>query len=459
MTTINIAKTKVIPHSKSRELVLGDLGKFRNDTLSFLQEIALNDSSIVETRMAHFKVVFLSSPAYAQQVLQRRSRKYIRDKRFRNVVQSWVGVNLFTSELPEWLRLRRMMQPAFHRRQIAQFGEMIVRETGAHLARMTENPDVSIEIESSMMDLSMQIIGRALFNVDMSQGEQKMREAFGVASRHVIYRALNPLSAPLWVPTRQNRVFEAAVNTLCGRIREIIEQRQHQETPEHDFLDMLLAAHDEENGSCLSMEQLINEIQGIVFAGHETTGQTLAWAWYLLSQHPEVLTRLRSELKNTLNGRPPTIDDLPQLPYTLQILQETMRLYPVAWSYSREALDDDEIDGYPIPKGRKIVINTYGIQRNPDYWIDPNKFDPDRFSPEGIMGQEKFAFLPFSAGPRRCIGEQFFYLEARLILATIAQKYDLRLLPNQEIKPVANFILQAAEGIHMMPKAYSEMVK
>lgn len=214
---------------------------------------------------------------------------------------------------------------------------------------------------------------------------------------------------------------------------------------------MLLAtlAEEKEGQITLSRAELLGELAGIVFAGHETTATTLTWLFGMLAQHPDVEAKLHEELDRVLRGRIPTFADLPHLTYTRMVIDETMRLYPAAWTLTRHALNADTIGGYQIPAGGNVLINIFTLHRHPTYWDNPEQFDPERFSPERAANRHKFAFMPFGGGPRKCIGEPFALAEAQLVTATIAQRYRLRLMPGQNTDPFALFILQTRHGLQM----------
>jgi cytochrome P450 len=208
----------------------------------------------------------------------------------------------------------------------------------------------------------------------------------------------------------------------------------------------MMLARDSNTGESMSDEQLRNQIMTLMLAGYETTASALTWTWYLLSQHPQAAERLRSEAKRVLEGRAPTYGDIENLPYTRQVLNESMRLFPPAWILGRRALGEDEIGGYYVAPGTTIAICIYTLHRHPDFWERPDDFDPDRFAPEPSAARHKFAFIPFGAGPRQCIGNTFGLMEASLIIAHIAQHYELRLAPGAQVTPEPVFVLRSPHG-------------
>lgn len=284
-----------------------------------------------------------------------------------------------------------------------------------------------------------------MFNVDMEKGEHAdLHHAFTFIGDHIVARAFNFLHPPLWVPVMGNPEFNRSVKRVAALIRGIVAERVAMGNPPGDLLDMLLAARDEEDNQ-LSEEQLLDEMMGIVFAGHETTALTLSWASYLLATHPEIQAALQQEVDTVLGGRAVTTDDLSRLPLNRAVLMETMRLYPAAWLTTREAIGADVIDGYELPAKGLVLINIYGLHHSPDYWEQPETFNPNRFM--GEASYPKGAYLPFGAGPRKCIGEPLAMMEGQLILATLMQKATFMPDHHRTVVPFPQFTLRSKDGV------------
>ena len=232
-------------------------------------------------------------------------------------------------------------------------------------------------------------------------------------------------------------------------VYDIIVERRRAPEDRGDLLSMFMLAEDEDTGERMNDTQLRDEVMTIVLAGHETTANALTWTWYLLTQHPDVEAKLARELAEVLGGRVPTMRDLPQLPYTHMVIQESLRLYPPAYVFHRSAIAEDTIGGYPIPPGQVVSISPYVVHRHPSFWENPETFDPERFTPERVAGRHRFAFIPFAAGPRQCIGATFAMTEAQLVLATVAQRYRVRLVPDATVKPYTAITLRPLHGIQV----------
>jgi cytochrome P450 len=262
-------------------------------------------------------------------------------------------------------------------------------------------------------------------------------------------RINSAFQVPSWIPTRRNLREKRALAQLDALIQELIRARRASEQDAEDLLSILLMAVDEESGARMSDRQLRDEMMTLFLAGHETTANALTWTWYLLSKHAEVEARLLEELQRVLAGRPPTVADLPHLPYTEMVVREALRLYPPAPGFTREPIEDVRIGGYDVPKGSLVAVITYALHRDPRFFDDPEKFDPERFAPGWEERIPRYAYLPFGGGPRVCIGNAFAMTEARLILATVAQRYELSLEPNQEVVPVQLVTVRPKNGIRM----------
>jgi cytochrome P450 len=342
------------------------------------------------------------------------------------------------------------MQPAFHRKRISAYGTIMTDATTKLLERWQSyaQQDSSLDVAEEMMSLTLQIVGKTLFSLDLSDETNTIGAAVTTLLKllgNYVYAPFPPLS----IPTSRNRRLLAANRSLEQVIYRIIAERRQQSTDTGDLLSMLLLARDEETGQGMNDRQIRDELMTMLLAGHETTANTLAWTWYLLSQHPEVEQRLYTEVDEVLGGALPTVEHLSDLKYTNMVLEEALRLYPPACILSRKAIADDELCGYPIPANSMVLVSPYAIHHHPSYWPDPERFDPERFTPEHIAERPHYAYFPFSSGPRMCIGSSFAMMEAQLILATIVQRYRLCLVPGHPVEPQMLVTLRPKYGLKM----------
>jgi len=292
-----------------------------------------------------------------------------------------------------------------------------------------------VDIAREMAALTLTVTTRSLFGVNLGDEVREVGE--------IINRAAKFLEKP-----SNPRLIES-VQELHALVERIIRQRKQDFKDGGDLLSSLIQARDPKTGSEMNDEQLRNQILTLLLAGYETTASALAWTWYLLSQNLWALERLRHEVSSVLKGRSPRYADLEKLPYTRMVLNEGMRMYPPAWTLGRRALGEDEIGGYFVPANTVIAICIYTLHRHRGFWEDPDAFDPERFTPERTAGRHKFAYVPFGAGPRQCIGNSFGVMEASLVIACVAQRFELHLLPDIEVRPQALFVLRPNRDLMM----------
>jgi cytochrome P450 len=423
--------------------------EFRRNTLRTFVDLWRAHGDLVCFRGLWTSFMLIDSH-HIEYVLQTNSRNYRKGKNYEEVKAS-TGNGLFVSEGDVWLRQRRLAQPAFHRQRIASFARIMTDSVEAMLERWQPLAErgVSVKVDEEMLRLTLGIVGKALFSRDLSDEADTMSQSFEVIRKHTTNRIMSVVKFPASFPTLQNRRFRQAVAN-AGRIVYglIAERRRGQGNPD-DLLSLLMAARDEETGEGLSDKELRDQAITIIGAGYETTTQALAWTWYLLAKHPEIENRLRAEVSDVLGGRTPAFEDLPKLKYTLMVFQEAMRLYPPLWMMSRAAINADEIGGYRVPAGSEILLLPYITHRHPKYWENPEEFFPEHFSPEKQAARPRFAYFPFGGGSRQCIGNNFALMEAQLIIATVAQKYRLRLADERKIEPETSVTLRPSRSLKM----------
>ncbi len=420
--------------------------KFRRDALGTFSEIArLGD-------VVKFKGLWtsylLTEPAHIEHVLQTNSRNYNKGRVYKELIPS-TGEGLFVTDGDVWRRQRRFAQPAFHKDRIASFARIMTDSTEAMLERWRAKENEPLEIGGEMLQLTLGIVGKALFSRDISYGADAVNNAFDVIREHTMRRLTSFFKLPQSLPFPRNIRFRKAVAEADKLFYDVIEHRRNEKSDHDDLLEMLMAARDEETDSAMSDKELRDQALTIIGAGYETTTQALAWTWYLLSQHPEAEAKLHAELSSVLNGRTPTFEDVPNLQYTLMVFQEAMRLYPPAWMLARTAIDDDEIGGHTIPGKSEVLLLTAYTHRHPKYWPNPDDFNPENFSLENVAARPRFTYFPFGGGPRQCIGNNFAQMEAQLIIATVAQRYRLRLADGQTVEPEPSVTLRPRNGIGM----------
>jgi cytochrome P450 len=426
---------------------------FRRDPLGFLTRVAHTCGDIAYFKLGPQHVYLLSHPDYIKDVLVTNDRKF-KKGRILERAKRVVGEGLLTSEGGFHTRQRRLMQPAFHHRRIGEYGQAMV-EAAVRCQERWQHGETR-DIHAEMMNLALVIVGRTLFGTDMERASPAVSEAMN-AFMDVFSFVLLPFSDLLErLPLPQVRRVDAARRRLDEIIYRIIaERRASLALGSHtsDLLSLLLRAQDDEGGTgSMSDQQVRDECVTLVLAGHETTANALTWTWYLLSQHPEVEARLHQEIDSALQGRLPTASDLPRLRFAEYVFAESMRLYPPAWGLARKALEPHTIAGYHIPRGGVVLMNQYVTHRDPRWFPDPEKFDPQRWA-AAPPSHPRFAYFPFGGGPRQCIGEGFAWMEGVLLLTTLAQRWRLRLSPGQRIGLRPVLTLRPRYGMRMLLEA------
>jgi cytochrome P450 len=433
------------PPSPPPRFLIGNLPLFDPDPLAIYTRWAREFGDIFYYRAGWMDVYFLNHPSLIEQVLVSQSQNFAKDKVIQN--SRWfLGEGLLTSEGSGWLRQRRLSQPAFHRERMASYGQTMAAYTEDMLATWQDG-EVR-DIHQEMMQLTMRIVAKVLFSVEVKADTERVAGALNILMRHtsggrmILPPALRHIPVPAMIRVKR------AVRELDEIVDRIIRQRRASGEDTGDLLSMLMAARDED-GSGMTDRQLRDEILTFLLAGHETTAVSLSWTWYLLSQHPEAEQKLREELSQVLGGRAPRLEDLPRLPYTDKVVKESMRLYPPAWSLARTVTKEVELGGYRLPVGANVVMSQWILHRDPRFFEQPEQFNPDRWTAEAAQRLPRFAYFPFGGGPRLCIGASFAMMEANLLLAAIAQRFQLRLAPGHSVAALPSITLRPRYGMRM----------
>ncbi|HVH71884.1 MAG TPA: cytochrome P450 [Candidatus Dormibacteraeota bacterium] len=399
---------------------------------------------IVGIRVVNFRNIFINHPDLIEEVLVGHPRRYVKGRVLR-ANRHVFGEGLLTSEGALWLRQRRLAQPAFHRARIASYAKTMVEYT----ERMLEGWSAGDEYDAhqEMTRLTLQIVAKTLFDADVAGDAQDVGKSLelllelGANFRRTLF-------VPHWVPTPANLRIKREIAFIESILYRIIAERRASGRDTGDLLSMLLHAQDED-GSRMTDKQLRDETITLFLAGHETTASSLSWTWWLLAQNPRAEAKLHAELDQVLLGRAPSLDDLPRLPYTANVITESMRLYPPAWGLARVAVEDHELRGFLVRKGMGVAMAQWVVHRDTRWYSAPEEFRPERWEDDFIKRIPRFAYFPFGGGPRQCIGNSFAVMEATLILATVAQRYRLRLVSNHPVVPLASITLRPRHGVRV----------
>ncbi len=453
-TAASVLKTARTPSGPRGNLLLGVLPTVRKDALAFLRQTYRDHGDVSRYRLGPLTSYLIVHPEGVRQVLQENVKNYTKDHVSYGMARWIVGNGLVTSQGSFWLRQRRLAQPAFHRQRVAAMGQSMVRATGEMLEHWeARSPSGEpFDIAEEMMRLTLRIVCDALFGTQVEARSQEISRAFNLISEQFVTRFRTFRVLPPVLPTRYDREFRSAVKTLHTAVADIITERRRRNEDLGDLLSMFMLARDEETGEQMDDTQLRDEVCTMLLAGHETTATTLSWVWAVLEHHPEVEARLHAEVEAVLGGRLPTADDVPRLNYTRMVVEETMRLYPPIYIFSRKVKEEDVIGGYRIAAGTSVDLSPWLTHRHPDFWEEPEAFRPERFSPEQVAKRPRFAYFPFSGGPRQCIGNSFALMEAQLILATVVQRFQLRSGNSAMPMPDPLITLRPKGGLPMRPR-------
>ncbi len=421
---------------------------FTRDPLEFLMNVASSYGDIAHFSFGSQSFFVLNHPDYIKDVLVTHNGSFMKGRGLQRA-KRLLGEGLLTSENPLHRRQRRLAQPAFHKSRIASYGSLMVDYAVRHQRERWQDGQ-TLDVWQEMMRLTLAIVGKTLFDTDTEREAEEVREAVS-ATLVSFTRLMMPFAELLdRLPLPSTRRFSQARARLDAIIYRMIDERRKSGADRGDLLSMLIIAQDDEgDGGAMTDEQLRDEAMTIFLAGHDTTANALTWTWYLLSQHPEVETRLHEEVDAVLAGRPPAIEDIPRLRYTEMVLAESMRLYPPAWVMGRRALEDYEVGGYRVPAGSIVLMSQYVVHRDERYFPDPPRFDPERWTPEAKEARPQFSYFPFGGGPRRCIGDGFAWMEGILVIATLAQSWRMMLAPGHPVELQPLVTLRPKHGMRM----------
>lgn len=430
--------------------LLGHLGAFRKQPLEMLTAWWRRHGDAIRFRLGRRTLYLFSHPDLAEEVLVKQSDRFVKvyDPQRPTGLALVLGNGLVTSSGEVWKRHRRIIQPIFHRSRMAAMADRMAQVGEQRLAAWEHHAGRTIDIAAEMMQLALEVISQTMFSTSMTQHTDRISHALQVSIKHAFDSFSNPLFLPLWVPTARNREFHSVMQFMDGLMYGLLAERRHSRAQHDDLLDLLLQARDEETGEGLSDQELRDETLTILAAGHETTANALAWTWYLLATHPEARARFHEEIDRVLRGRTPSADDLQLLPYTRAVFDESLRLYPPAPAVQRKAATRTTIGGVSLPEGAFVLVGTYNLHRHPAFWSNPEQFLPERWLNGERLGS-RYAYMPFGAGARTCVGLHFASVEGPLLLALIGRRYDLQ-LAQEKVEPCLMVTLRPKGGIRMM---------
>ncbi len=450
----------VFPPGPKARPIFGNLLEFARNQPLYLQKMQRIYGEMATMHIGKAPVVLLFRPEYVRYLLTENPRNFTSIQSRDGNLRETLGEGLLTIEGDAHRQQRRMVQPAFHRKRVEGYAEDMVRYTQEMLT--TWHAGEELDMARAMQALTLRIVGKSLFNIEQPEVINELGTHFTqmIESRMSILERLFGLKLNLPFTGYGKRM--AAKRHIDSFIYQLIAERRATGNDSGDVLSMLLAAQESEEDKAssahLSDSQVRNHVMTFVAAGHETTANALTWTFYLLAQQPEVCAKLIAELQSVLAGRAPTIHDIANLPYTEWILNESMRLYPPAWTIGRRAIHDFELNGYTFPAGTTFMMSQWVIQRMPELWGDAENFRPERWNPEGGEQPPQWSYFPFGGGPRICIGMPFAQMEAKLLLATILQSYTPRMVPGFQVELLPLVTLRPKHGMRMIIETTQKLV-
>jgi cytochrome P450 len=425
-----------------------DLALFRRNALRFMQRVA-SFGDVTRFRLGGHEFYLVSHPDYVRDVLVTNSKRFVGLR----AMSRFMGNGLLTSEGDFHRRQRRLIQPAFHHTRIERYGETMVAFTDRAGSRWRDGETRDIHLE--MTELTLAIAGKTLLDVDI-EGQEAERVWSSLKTLLESVGEGNSVASLTGGAPTETESFRQSIEVMDKFLYEMIQRRRQSGEVGDDILSMLLVAQDQEgDGSGMTDQQVRDEAITLLTAGHETTANALTWTWYLISQNPGVEERMHAELRSALGDRLPTTQDIPRLTYVEQVFSEGMRAIPPIPIQGRRAVQDHELGGYRIPAGATVLLGQHVVHHDPRWWPNPEVFDPDRWMPEERAKRPKFSYFPFGGGHRLCIGESFAWMEGVLILATLGQRWRMRLSPGHRISPRTRISQRPLHGMPMELSARS----
>lgn len=415
--------------------VWGSTVDFQTNQLGFCTGLREKYGHVARFSVAFHEWVQISDPEAVHEILVKRPDLFLKPKVNKQIFGEFLGKGVLSADGAAWKQQHKLLLPAFHKRRIDAYGEVMAEFTDQMIAGWKEGQ--RIDFCHEMTELTLGIVAKTLFDAEVRGAQaETVREAMKVINQVLVDHIELPIPVPKWWPSKKNRRKQRAIADIDRIVQGIIDERRRTGEDHGDLLSMLIQAEDEV-GNKMTDTQVRDESMTLFFAGHETTAHALTWCWYLLGSHPEVVAKMQAEVAAACADRLPTLEDLPQLGYIDQVFKEAMRILPSVWTFMREPAEDVVIGGYLVPKGAYVFISPYVMHNNPEYFPEPDVFRPERFTKEFEHSLPKAAYVPFSMGPRVCIGKNFALMEARLILATLIQRgVEPRIVPGYE--PIKN---------------------
>ncbi|GAA0379058.1 cytochrome P450 [Acrocarpospora corrugata] len=442
-------QARAVPPGPPRRSAPALFVKLASDRLALMGAAADQYGDAVKISMGPKTLYFFNHPDHAKHVLADNSGNYHKGIGLVQAKRA-LGDGLLTSEGDLWRKQRKMIQPAFQAKRIAAQAGVVAEEAAALVDRLRALAGTGpVNVTDELTALTLGVLGRTLLDADLG-AFSGVGHAFEAVQDQAMFEMVSLGAVPMWVPLPKQLRFRQARKELQHVVdRLVAERRARPGDWGDDVLSKLIVSTAEEDDPKVGRQRMTDELITLLLAGHETTASTLGWTFYLLDRHPEVAERLREEAVEVLGDRLPAYEDLHRLRYTSMVIEEAMRLYPPVWILTRQALADDEVGGYHVPAGSDVLVCPYTLHRHPAFWNEPEKFDPERFNPDVQTGRPRYAYIPFGAGPRFCVGNNLGMMEAAFVTAMVARDLRLRAAPGYQAVPEPMLSLRMKGGLPM----------
>ena len=445
------AKKTVPPFPKEKHWLFGHATILKDDAFGMIKKSIAKYGNIFSLSVPFVKVVIASNPEHARYVLQDNSKNYTKSLAY-DMLKPLLGIGLLTSEGEFWKKQRKLSQPAFHKRKLDEWTEMMV-ERAQHTAdkiRVHSDSNEAFDVLPEMTALTLDVISKAIFSTGVEDKAKMVGDQVTLLNEYTIEKLHTPFRMPDFMPTPFNLRQKKALGILDRVIYEIIDKRISEGISKDDLLSMLIDARDEETGEGMSRQQVRDEVMTIFLAGNETSSNALTWTLYLLSQNAEQEQKMIAEIDEKFsNGIELNFKTVGEFHYVKQVIEESMRVHPPVWMVGRRAIKDDEIDGYKIEKTTNVLVPIVYLHHTERFWEEPDRFKPERFAPETRNNIDRFVYFPFGGGPRVCIGNNFAMLEMQIILITLCRQFRFRLKEGFIVEPEPLVTLRPKYGMMM----------
>jgi cytochrome P450 len=437
------------PPGPPRTATLGLLSRLTWNRLALMSQAAAEYGDAVRISIGPKTLYFFNSPEYAKHVLADNAANYHKGIGLVQAKRA-IGDGLLTSDGPLWRKQRKMIQPVFQAKRIAQQAGVIAAEAEQLVQRLQRHQGAGpIDITQEMTGLTLGVLGQSLLDADLS-AYAGVGHSFEAVQDQAMFEMVTLGMVPMWMPLPKQLRFRKARQNLEHVVDGLVADRLARGGDGDDVMSRLIDSTQREPDPAVGKQRMRDELVTLLLAGHETTASTLSWTFFLLDKHPAVWQRLHDEAVEVLGDRPPTYEDLHRLTYTSMVIEEVMRLYPPVWILPRVAQADDEIGGYHVPAGADVVVVPYTMHRHPQLWPDPERFDPERFDPSRTSNRPNYAYIPFGAGPRFCVGNHLGMMEAVFVLSSVVRSLRLAKQPGYQVVPEPMLSLRVRGGLPML---------